>query len=574
MRSREGLAPAHRRCLPSGLPVLSTLRIGHRLSAETETRRDPASGSPASRQPAVPEGRERPPAPRRPNQTMQLAWLAAMIGLGGLAYRHLVLFEPGAGFSNELQAWLLTPSDTAPSVVLVLTAWLLWRRAGLLARLPRRGGPAALTAALLAAGLGVLAWATYTGAPDLLVPSLVATLLGLGSLLWGTAGIRVLKLPVAFLIFAMPIPAPLLNQVVFRFQIWTADISGWLLFLLGVPAYVSGDQILRADSTFTIVEGCSGLRTVETLTMLTVLMVDLFRRGGLHAWLLVLAAPFVAFAVNSLRAIFLILMPLAETVTIHNLQGIAMLLLGLVLLYLLDGALERVLPARDRTPTAHPGSASRARSVPAPWVAVGVLLAAVGTSYAVPRWDPLRPPSAPLELSVPRELDGWRAVADLETDRVFLGRVGFDESIERRYRKGRQTVDLFVGIADPADRLTDPFSPKTLRPGSGWVVEEAGVATVGPEGRQVDTRLLRAGSRRVLVYHWTEGTAGPADELLRHLLALDSSPLRREREGVVVRLTTELGQSENDGFPRATRRLEGFATAVWPSVAPLGSGGR
>lgn len=505
---------------------------------------------------------------------MQIVWMGVLLALGGLAYRELVFFEPGAGLSNELQAWLLTPADTAPSVVLALAAWLVIRRRDVLARLPRRGGPVALTASLLGGGTAVLAWASFVRAPDLLVISLVLTTLGLASLFWGAPGIRVLRLPAAFLLFALPIPAPLLNQVVFPFQLWTAEIAGWLLYAAGIPALVAGDQILRDQFTFTIVEGCSGLRTVETLTMLVVLMLDLFRRRGLHAWLLFLAAPCVGFAVNSLRVIFLILLPLAETVTIHNLQGIVMLLMGLMLLYWLDGLLERILPTSSGPPAQ--GRDSAALSPATPWVAAAVLGLASLLSFGVPAWDPPRPLSPGLAVRVPRDLDDWSVTQELKTDRVFLGRVAFAQSIDRRYRRGRDEVDLFVGLADPTDRLSDPFSPKTLRPGSGWIVEEEGLAKVGPEGRDVDSRLLRSGSgsHRVLVYHWTDGTRGFGSELFRHMLGLDGSPLRRKQEGVVVRLATEIGEAGERERRRAERRLDRFATAAWDVLVPLGNGAR
>jgi len=150
------------------------------------------------------------------------------LALGLFAFRDLVLLKPGAGLSNELQGWLLTPSDTSPSVILALAGWFLYRRRAALFGLPRRGGPALLSAALLAGGLLVLSWATYASAPDLLIPALMLLVLGVGCVTWGTASFRPLALPVGFLIFAMPIPPPLLNVVVFRLQIWTADLSGRL----------------------------------------------------------------------------------------------------------------------------------------------------------------------------------------------------------------------------------------------------------------------------------------------------------------------------------------------------------
>jgi EpsI family protein len=518
---------------------------------------------------------------RHPNHVSTQILPLIAVALGLFAFRDLYLSDPGAGLSSELQGWLLTPSNTSPSVILAISGWLLYRRRAALFGLPRKSGPAALVAGLLGGGLSVVAWATYASAPDLLVPALMLVVLGVGCLYWGTASLGPLALPVGFLIFAIPIPPPLLNVVVFRLQIWTADLSGWLLWAVGIPAFVSGDQILRESTTFTIVEGCSGMRTVETLTMLTFLMVDLFHRRGLHVVLLVAIAPVIAFGVNGLRAIFLILNPLAETVTIHNLQGIVMLLVGLMMIYGIDGLLERFLPAvgsTTRTPKAGSGAASAdgtrtgARGgATAPWIAAGVLGIAAVLTLALPVWHRPPIPRAALRLQVPEEVGAWRSTA-LETDRVFLGRVGFDDSLERRYRRGGDAVDLFVGVSRREERRRAPFSPKTLRPGSGWVVEEASRAELTASGREVDSRLLRSGSRRLLVYHWTAGDGGLADESIRNLLALDSSPMRREGHGVVIRLATEVGGDSGGGRRRAEVRINRFAEAVWGALTPLGNG--
>ena len=82
----------------------------------------------------------------------------------------------------------------------------------------------------------------------------------------------------AFLLFALPLPPVLLSAVIFPIQLWTAEYAGWILNAIGVQSFVQGDQILRPENTFIVIETCSGVRTVVTLMMLTVLLVDLFER--------------------------------------------------------------------------------------------------------------------------------------------------------------------------------------------------------------------------------------------------------------------------------------------------------
>ena len=70
-------------------------------------------------------------------------------------------------------------------------------------------------------------------------------LMGCAALIWGARALRVLALPTAFLILGMRIPTALLNEILWNFQIWTADYTGFLLHLVGQPATVAGD--LTAD---------------------------------------------------------------------------------------------------------------------------------------------------------------------------------------------------------------------------------------------------------------------------------------------------------------------------------------
>jgi EpsI family protein len=492
--------------------------------------------------------------------------------LAVVAYRPLVTVHPRVELAQELELFLMMPSETSAAVVVAFSAWLLYRRRRRLALLPPQAGPVWLTGLLFAAGLGLQAWATYTRATDLMAFSLMLNGFGIGNLFWGLAGLRVLALPLGFLVFAVPVPGALLNAVVYRFQLWTADLTGGLLYGIGLPAFVSGDQILREGDSFTIVEGCSGLRSVETLTMLSVLMVDLFRRRGWHAVALVAAAPPLAFVLNGWRAVFLIINPLGSTTVVHNAQGIAILLGGVLLLFGLDGLLGRFLPER---PPPRPPPKGSTRLTPARrLVATAVFAATAVVIHTVPSWEPPEGGVPRLNGLIPDRIAGWQS-RDLDTDyAVFLGRVGFSETLERRYWRQGEAVDLFVGVSNHASRLRAPLSPKTRLPGSGWIVEEAGRESLDTIGKEVDFLVLRSGTRRVLVHHWRQGADGILAESLRSLMALDQSPFRRSRHTVVVRTTTEMGAPSPQNRRRAEERLARFSAAISGALDPLGTAGK
>jgi len=481
------------------------------------------------------------------------------------AYRDLLNFRfrttLAVPLTTDVENWFFEPSDTSPGLVLALVLWLLWRRRGRLARAVGPGATTPLTATFFGLGLATFFWAIRTGAPEIQAVSALFNTLGVAYVFGGAAALRIASVPAAFLVFAMPVPAPLLNVVVWTFQIWTAEYSGVLLHLLGQSAFVSGDQILQSDKVFQIIESCSGLRTIETLTMLTVLMVDLFRRRGLHAVLLLVAAPPVAFLMNGFRALTLMFNPHSEVASIHNLQGIAMLLAGVLLLYALDGGLARVLandpPLRPRRqPGGIPRNAVRGTAA--------LLAALVGLSF-LPAWQIERPRLAHLVDQLPRELGGYTS-KDVETDRIFLGQAGFSELLHREYAHEGWRIDVFLARAALSLRNRSYYSPKTAVPGSGWIIEESRTREL--EGRSVQVRVVRRGTRRLMIFHWREGSPGLARETLRTALALDGSRWHREQAPVVVRLMAPV--SARPGSREATEaRLTAFVTELAPHAASM-----
>ncbi len=499
--------------------------------------------------------------------SVHTASLAAGIGLAVFAYRDLLRFEPRPAIQDPVERLLFEPADTTPTVIVLLVLWLLWRRRERWRALANRSGPVLLSLGLLASSAAILVWSRLIHADDLLALSAIASGLGLASLVKGTPGVRLVALPALFLLFSLPLPPAFSNALIFRFQLWTATLAGQMLFWLGVPAHVAGATILRSDFTFSVIEGCSGLRSVVTLSMLAVLMVDLFRRRGWHALLVVLAAPCVAFGLNAVRAVALILNSHSAITAVHAAQGVAILLCGLLVLYGLDGALARWLPAAS--PALEP---PRVAATPLGRVRSGLVLGFLGLlalgSVAVPRWIVIDPTPLGIEKRYGTQLGDWHA-EPLPIDRLFMGSVEFREKVSARYRLGDDTVDLFLGLGDRARRFVSALSPKTELLEGGWVIEERWPLALGPEGTRGEGLLMRAGTRWLLVEHWVEGSADVATESLRSLLTIDATPWRQATDPLVVRIATPLSEPGAQERSRAEARLKHFRETLDPNVDTL-----
>jgi EpsI family protein len=526
----------------------------------------------AASSPGATAAAARPRPARRPDARLSLG-LAASLLLAGVACRELLRFEPPGPApvspTGHVEEWFFEPSDSSPLVILLLFGWLLWRRRARLAALWGQRGPWIWTAIPWLVAVAAFTWAVRTGAPELQAIALIPALLGAANLLGGLAALRVVAAPAPVLLFAVPIPAPLLNQVLWRLQIGTADFTGLLLQMLRMPVIVSGDRLIMRDGLFAIIETCSGLRSIETLALLAILMIDLFGRRGWHALLLLVLSPFVAFLINGLRCLGLIFNPHADVASIHSLQGIVMLLGGVLLLYFIDGWIARFhaepapISALERRARRGAG-----RSGLAPRVALLVGFSALWVAIS---WLPRFPPPL-ISAEVPayvveRTLDGWEG-ADAETDWIFLGKVGFGQIMHRRYARGAEVVDAFVGQAALNGRVRSYLSPKVGYPGSGWMNEREEVARVA--GRDATLRVVRKGATRSLVATWFEDSPGLAVETSRALLSLDSGPLLvRSRIPLAIRLATPVATAEDRAIELSRARLERFAERLSPSLQIL-----
>jgi len=197
----------------------------------------------------------------------QFAWLMAVCGAV------LALFWPA---TRELgQLWLdeVRSTYTHGFLVAAVAAWLLWKR------LPRESAfpqdwPAPYRGAFAAALLAcVFLWLLFfrAGLPAaylLLVPVILALAV---AALFGPAAWRAARLPIAFLLFAVPTwdylspPAQSASIYVARF----------LLRSVSVPAYFDGNLVQVPDGVFAIEGGCSGLHYIIVALAVATLLGEL-----------------------------------------------------------------------------------------------------------------------------------------------------------------------------------------------------------------------------------------------------------------------------------------------------------
>lgn len=146
---------------------------------------------------------------------------------------------------------------------------------------------------LLVATLGV----EYFLARAAFIVSLAGVVITVG----GLPLLRQLAFPLFLLVFMIPLPAIIYNQITFPLQLLASRIAEVLLGVVGIPVLRDGNILELPSQRLSVVEACSGIRSLFSLSFLALVYAYFFdSKTWMRAALLVLTVP-IAILVNALR---------------------------------------------------------------------------------------------------------------------------------------------------------------------------------------------------------------------------------------------------------------------------------
>src|SRR5207302_3257632 len=174
-----------------------------------------------------------------------------------------------------------------------------------------RSSPTALGFLLLvpAAALFALGWylKARVGPRPMLVWWLTATWLvtvfGLALVQWGWGRARKLLFPLAFCLFALPVPGRLQPPLTGMLQEWATRGSAAVLPRLGITTGRQGYVLRLPHGDLGVAEACSGVRSFTALMAIAVLVAYLRRLGPLRGVALVAATLGIVVVSNTVRIV-------------------------------------------------------------------------------------------------------------------------------------------------------------------------------------------------------------------------------------------------------------------------------
>lgn len=197
--------------------------------------------------------------------------------------------------------WYTNPDFSHGFLVPLFSAGVVWHKRKELAALSP--APSWLGLAVIAGSLAILTVGILGAELFLSRSSLVFLLFGMVLHFLGWAYLRALLFPLAFLFLMIPLPAIVFNQIAFPLQLLASQFAGSLLPMLGVPTLRLGNVIQLPVMTLEVVEACSGIRSLISLTTLAIIYGYLLEPRVWKRVLLALSAIPVAVIANALRIV-------------------------------------------------------------------------------------------------------------------------------------------------------------------------------------------------------------------------------------------------------------------------------
>jgi exosortase len=414
-----------------------------------------------------------------------------LLGLGALLAL-LLAAAYGTTLAWLAGRWQSDPFYSHGPLVPFVSLYLLWSRRSRLRLRPeiRPAAIATLAAAALLHLLGVRLMFEF-----LSCLSLLGTFAALALLAGGRPLLKEAAFPLAYLLFAIPLPIILLQQISLPLQLLSSAGARAVLAGLGCPVLRQGVLLAFPKFTLAVADACSGLRSLMTVLAIATLAAHLARAPLPRKALLVALSSVAALLANVLRITLAGLIGIAfdgETACLIFEKYSGYFFFALVVLSTL-GLFKALIPPAPEPPSPAPppgppvGPRLLAATILAPLLAA--LLPMTGIAMVLRAW---RGSDSPCRFAGWQpELAGWDTL-DVRPRPSFAG----EEQLTGLLRDSRGRSIRFNLLHSVSGRYL--HSPEACSVAAGWIPEQQ----IQSRDGALERWILRRGTERVCVFFW------------------------------------------------------------------------
>ena len=179
--------------------------------------------------------------------------------------------------------------------------------------------------------------------------SLVVILAGITLYFFGKGVFKIVLLPLAYLLFMVPLPYIVYNAAAFPLKLFVTKVSVGFLKAIGIMVWREGNIVMFPTTTLEVADACSGIRSLMSLLALSVAYIFFSQQTNLKRCIVIVSAIPIAIFTNSLRVIVtgILVQYLGVDAAeggFHEVAGIVVFALAMVMLMGLGTILRRNAP--------------------------------------------------------------------------------------------------------------------------------------------------------------------------------------------------------------------------------------
>jgi len=481
-----------------------------------------------------------------------------------------------------ITSWLEKPEYSHAIFLPVLSAFLIWQKSDVLARLRFDGswlGLVVMIAGIAVFFVGVMStlYIIQQYALIVLVAALVLAFVGVDKF-------RFFVVPVVILLLTIPLPNFLYNNLSSELQLLSSKIGVHVIRSFSIPVFLEGNVIDLGQMKLQVVEACAGLRYLFPLFSLGFVVAHFF---SVPLWMRVVTVVStipITVLMNSARIGLIGVsveywgQQMAEGV-LHDFEGWVVFMASLVVLLAEMWVLVKLTNRRARLADvfvvelpAKPATSQgfRQRKMPLPFLlSLSLLPLMLLGGMTLDQRQEIIPPHRSLS-QFPAQIDSWNGQRRT-MDSEILATLKLTDYFQIDYVSPRNDhLDFYVAYYDSQRAGASAHSPRSCIPGGGWRIASIGGHTlsatdVAGKSLTVQRLLIQKDGNSQLVYYWFDQRGRIlTNEFAVKWYLLQDALFKNRSDGALVRVSMSVATVDETSIANADRLMEQFISKAEP----------
>ena len=494
----------------------------------------------------------------------------------------LLVFIHFEGLSLMVKWWENREEYGHGFIIPFITAFLIWQKKDQLEKVEFE--TSWLGVVLVIIGLSLFYAGELSAIYTVIQYAFLVALFGVVLSLMGMKAFKIILVPMLILVFMIPLPNFLFNNLSSQLQLISSQIGVAVIRLFDISVFLEGNVIDLGVFKLQVVEACSGLNYLFPLMTLAFITSYFFTGAFWKKTLIFLSSIPITILMNSFRIGVIGVtveywgIEMAEGF-LHDFEGWAVFMSCIAILIVEMWILSKIgddkLPLREAFgldfPEPAPSDAQIVyREIPKSFYVSLIIVAVVAMSiFALPEREEIIPDRKNYA-DFPLEFNGWSgrkgSIEKLVLDSLRLT----DYTMADYQGDDGGWVNFYSAYYDSQKKGSSAHSPRSCIPGGGWRISSLddhaiqGV-NIGKTPLIVNRLVIEKGEAKQLVYYWFQqrGRVVTNEYMMKWYLFWDAMTVNRT-DGALMRLTTTLTGAQN--IKIADDRLESFASEISPII--------